>query len=236
MNMSTPKEQYIENLFDSIASKYDLLNSILSLGLHKRWRRFAARLCGLSDGDRALDVCAGTMDLAIEIAKIVGATGSVTAVDFSRSMLSIGERKLKEREIGNIVSVEARAESLPFCSESFRAATIGFGLRNVSSVNDTLAEMTRVVERGGRVLVLEFARPKGFLFKYPYLLYLRTLVPLIGWLVHGQRDPYSYLPESICRFHSRQELAMMMKKVGLDDVRIYDLAAGAVAIYVGTKR
>lgn len=236
MNMSTTKEQYIESLFDSIASEYDLLNSILSLGLHKRWRVFAARLCGLSVGDRALDVCAGTMDLAIEIAKIVGRTGSVTAADFSHSMLSVGERKLKERKIGNIVSVEARAESLPFCSESFRAATIGFGLRNVSSVDDTLAEMTRVVERGGKVVVLEFARPEGCLFKYPYLLYLRALVPVIGWLVHGRRDPYSYLSESICRFHSRQELAMMMKKVGLEDVRIYDLAGGAVAVYLGTKR
>lgn len=233
--MSASKEQYIESLFDSIAPKYDLLNSILSFGLHKRWRVFTARLCGLSEGDRALDVCAGTMDLAIEIAKVVGKTGSVMAVDFSRSMLDVGQRKLKELEIGNIVSVEARAESLPFCSESFRAATIGFGLRNVSSVDDTLAEMARVVKRGGRVLVLEFARPKRLLFKYPYLLYLRTLVPLIGWLVHGQKDPYNYLPESICRFNSRQELAMMMKKVGLEDVRIYDLAGGAVAIHVGTK-
>ena len=238
MEMDTPtsKETYVENLFNSIAPTYDVLNSILSFGLHKRWRVFAAKQCNLSAGKSALDVCAGTLDLAIELAKIVGKSGSVVAVDFSRNMLEVGLKKLAKQKVENILPVEANAENLPFRSSSFHAVTIGFGLRNVGNIEKTLAELARVVERGGRVVVLEFAKPNSLVLRGLYFVYLNLLLPFIGRIIHGNKEPYTYLSKSIQSFCSRQELIGVMKKIGLKNVDVYDLAGGAVAVYVGIKK
>ncbi|HUV05163.1 MAG TPA: bifunctional demethylmenaquinone methyltransferase/2-methoxy-6-polyprenyl-1,4-benzoquinol methylase UbiE [Armatimonadota bacterium] len=230
------KEEYIEELFASIAPRYDLLNSILSFNCHKRWRAFAVRQCGLSQGDAALDVCAGTLDLAIELAKVVGPTGRVVAVDFCRPMLDVGRRKLEKRGIGSLFPAEGSAERLPALSNSFDAATIGFALRNVVSVENTLAEMVRVVKPGGRVVSLELAKPEGPVFRRLHRLYFYHVLPFIGGAVNGRREAYQYLPESLERFHSREELSGMMRKAGLGDVRVHDLAGGAVAVHVGTKK
>ena len=230
------KAEYIERLFASIAPRYDLLNSILSFNCHKGWRRFAANHCGLQPDDRALDVCAGTLDFAIELAKVVGRNGSVTAVDFCRPMLEVGKRKLAKRGIGNVAVMEADAESLPLETDSFRAATIGFALRNVSSVEKTLAEMARVVTPGGRVVCLELAQPRGRLLRAIYGLYSNRFLPFIGSAVNGKREPYEYLPASIASFISREDLAAIMEKVGLTDIAIYDLTGGTATVHVGTKK
>jgi len=230
------KEKYVEQLFASIAPRYDLLNSILSFNCHKRWRAFAVRQCRLSPGDAALDVCAGTLDLAIELSKVVGPTGRVVGVDFCRPMLDIGRRKLEKRRIGNVFPVEGNAERLPVPSNSFQAAIIGFALRNVASVENTLAEMARVVEPGGRVVSLELARLEKPVFGWLYRLYFYHILPVVGGAINGRREPYKYLPESLKHFCSREELSRIMQKVGLGDVRVYNLAGGAVAVHVGTKK
>ena len=230
------KEQYVERLFASIAPRYDLLNSILSFNRHKRWRAFGARECRLSPGDKAIDVCAGTMDFAIELSKIVGPSGMVLGVDFCRPMLNIGREKLRENDIRNVEIVEGNAERLPVASNSFRAATIGFALRNVASVEQTLAEMARVVSPGGRVVSLELARPAGPVFRRIYSLYFKYGLPLIGGLVNRDRGPYEYLPSSVARFCSREELCRIMEKIGLVDVHVKDLTSGVVTAHTGTKQ
>ena len=230
------KEKYIEELFASIAPRYDLLNTILSFNCHRRWRAFAVRQCGLSPGDAALDVCAGTLDIAIELSRAVGTSGGVVGVDFCRPMLEVGRAKLKKRRIGNVFLVEGNAEHLPLPSNLFGAATIGFALRNVASVENTLAEMARVAKPGGRVVSLELAKPEAPVFRHLYGLYFNHILPLIGGVVNGGRGPYEYLPESVRRFHSREELSRIMQNVGLGDVRVYNLAGGAVAVHVGTKK
>lgn len=229
------KETYVENLFSSIAPKYDLLNSVLSLNLHKSWRRFAVRQCGLSPGDRALDVGAGTMDFAIELSKAVGPEGRVVGVDFCGPMLQIGAGKLARREIGNVLVAQANAERLPFSDDAFRASTTGFVLRNVASVENALAEMARVTAPGGRVISLELAKPRGPVFRRIYDMYFYYLLPAIGGVVNGEREPYQYLPNSLKSFHSREELALIMEKVGLTDVKVFDLTGGIVAVHAGTK-
>lgn len=230
------KEQYIKQLFAHIAPKYDLLNSLLSFNQHKYWRKFAARQCRLSPGDSALDVAAGTLEFAFELSRAVGIEGKVVGVDFCRPMLEIGRKKLDKRRIRNITLIEGNAERLPVQSDSFQAATIGFALRNVASVENTLAEMARVIKPGGRVVSLEFAKPEGTLFRHIYNLYFSHILPLIGGAVSGRRESYEYLPDSVKRFHSREELSRIMQKVGLGDIKVYDLTGGIVAVHIGTKR
>jgi demethylmenaquinone methyltransferase/2-methoxy-6-polyprenyl-1,4-benzoquinol methylase len=236
MPQSPPKEDFIRGLFASIAPRYDLLNSILSFNRHKSWRAFAVRQCGLSPGDAAIDVGAGTLDFAIELSKAVGESGRVVAVDFCRPMFEIGLPKLRKRGIANISLVEGNAECLPLPSNSFRAATIGFVLRNVQSVERTIAEMTRVVQPGGKVVCLELAKPRGRLFGPVHSAYFYRILPFIGGIVNRRREPYEYLPASLKDFCSREELTGIMEKEGLGDIRVYDLTGGVVAVHVGTKR
>jgi demethylmenaquinone methyltransferase/2-methoxy-6-polyprenyl-1,4-benzoquinol methylase len=236
MSVTPKKADFVRELFASIAPRYDLLNSILSFNRHKYWRAFAVRQCGLSHGDAALDVGAGTLDFAIELSRAVGESGRVIAVDFCRPMLEIGSEKLGKRGITNVSLIEGNAEQLPVPSDSFRAATTGFVLRNVESVRRTIAEMARAVEPGGRVVCLELAKPKGRVFGPIYNLYFNRALPCIGGIANRRRGPYDYLPASLEDFCSREELAGIMEKEGLGDVRIWDLTGGVVAIHVGTKK
>lgn len=231
----SPKEEYVKKLFSSIAARYDLLNTILSFNCHKRWRCFAADKCNLQENGVALDAAAGTLDISIELSKAVGQNGSVSAVDFCLPMLDAGLPKLKKRDIRNISVVQGNAEHLPFPSEVFDAATIGFALRNVSSVGNTIAEMARVVKSGGKVVSLELAKPEGAVFKNIYNMYFYRILPMIGGLFNGRLEPYAYLPASLKSFYSREELAQIMRDAGLQDVRVYNLTGGIVAVHVGTK-
>ena len=229
------KERYVEGLFAAIAPKYDLLNSVISFNRHRRWRRFAVKAAGLAPGDLALDVAAGTGDFSFELAEAVGGTGSVVAVDFCAPMVEIGRRKSERRGYGNISWMLGNATGLPFEADVFDCAVIGFALRNVASAQRTIAEMARVIKPGGRVVSLEINKPTSALFRPIWAAYFYGLLPGLARALGGKREAYTYLPDSVKRFYSRQELSQIMLDSGLEDVRVYDLTMGVVCAHVGRK-
>ena len=230
------KHRYVREMFDAIAPRYDLLNSILSLRLHHRWRAAAVRAAALRPGDRALDVCTGTGDLAFALARAVGPKGGVDATDFSESMLGLARvKQAKRADAAKVRFSAADTQALPFPDGAYRAATVAFGIRNVADIDRGLREMARVVERGGRVVLLEFNRPRVCWFAALHGLYSRALMPLLGGWISGRRSAYAYLPASVDAFHSREELARKMEAAGLRSVVWHDLLLGAVVLHVGEK-
>lgn len=228
------KHRYVQAMFDAIAPRYDLLNSVLSLRLHHGWRRTAASHAALSPGDVALDVCTGTGDLAFELARRVGQKGQIIGSDFSLPMLRLGERKKQNKN--NLRFVLADTQSLPFSSNLFDAVTVGFGIRNVAEIEKGLAEMARVARPGGRVVILEFNQPHSPLFAALYRWYSFTVLPRLGGWVSGRRAAYDYLPSSVAAFHSRDALRKMMERAGLTDIGIVDLSFGTVVVHRGVKQ
>jgi demethylmenaquinone methyltransferase/2-methoxy-6-polyprenyl-1,4-benzoquinol methylase len=220
-------------MFDAIAPRYDLLNSLLSLSLHHGWRREAARQTGLKAGGCALDVCTGTGDLAVELARLAGERGRVWATDFSLPMLQHGEDKLAARTGGVAKMALADTLALPFAADTFDAVSVGFGIRNVADVEAGIQEMARVARPGGRVVLLEFNRPLNPFIARLYDFYSFRVMPFVGGLVSGRREAYEYLPSSVKAFHSREELTAMMERAGLEDVRVTDLILGTVVIHQG---
>lgn len=229
------KEAYVEGLFSSIASKYDLLNSVMSLCMHKAWRRFAVGKCGIRPGCDALDVCCGTGDFAFELAKVVGETGSVSGVDFSLQMLELARQKARRNGYGWVNFLAANACSLPFEDNSFDCVTVGFGLRNVADLGKAVSEMVRVVRPGGKVVCLEISKVRNSLLVLPWKLYFYTLTPYTAGLFRSKKEAYEYLPRSVKSFISREELAAEFRKWGLCDVEYHDLTFGAVCVHVGSK-
>jgi len=226
------KARYVRAMFDAIAPRYDLLNSVLSFTIHYRWRAYAARCAALKDGDSALDVCCGTGDFARELRRRVGRTGQLMGIDFSLPMLKAGQTKAQADQVA---TAQADALRLPFPDNAFNAAVIGFGLRNVADPGAGLAEMARTVKSGGRVVCLEFSQPKLPLLRGLYNLYSLKVMPLVGGLVSGRREAYSYLPQSVARWKSREELADLMRRAGLQDIRTRDLTFGIACVHTGTK-
>jgi demethylmenaquinone methyltransferase/2-methoxy-6-polyprenyl-1,4-benzoquinol methylase len=224
----TLPEPQVQAMFDRIAGVYDLMNSLMTAGLHHRWRQRAADMAALSPGDRALDVATGTGDLAIELSRRVGAEGEVVGSDFSEGMLELARRKAPELrfEHGN-------ALDLPYDDDSFDAATVGFGARNFSDLPQSLREMARVVRPGGRVVILEITTPERPPLSLFFRLWFDRLVPLLGRFA-GDSDAYSYLPSSVRRFPNARGLAAAMAAVGMVDVRWLVTAGGIIAIHVGT--
>ena len=227
------KQVYVEAMFDAIAPRYDLLNSVLSLRLHHHWRRLAAAQADLKPGDSALDVCTGTGDFALELGRRVGPTGRVVGTDFSREMLHWGQPKVATAH--NVTLEWADTQALPFEDNTFDAVTVAFGIRNVAQIEKGLAEMVRVAKPGGRVVILEFNRPTNPLVAWGYGLY-QKLMPWIGGVVSGRRTAYAYLPASIDAFHSRAALSTLLEGAGLTQVRVTDLNLGTVVIHRGVKR
>jgi demethylmenaquinone methyltransferase/2-methoxy-6-polyprenyl-1,4-benzoquinol methylase len=215
-------------MFDRIAGVYDLMNSVMTVGLHHRWRERAADMAALSPGDRVLDVATGTGDLAIELSRRVGAEGEVVGSDFSEGMLDLARRKAPELrfEHGN-------ALALPYDDDTFDAATVGFGARNFSDLPQGLREMARVVRPGGRVVILEITAPERPPLSLFFRLWFDRIVPLLG-RVAGDSDAYSYLPSSVRRFPNARGLAAAMSAVGMVDVRWLLTAGGIIAIHAGT--
>jgi demethylmenaquinone methyltransferase/2-methoxy-6-polyprenyl-1,4-benzoquinol methylase len=219
-------------MFDRIADRYDLMNSVMSAGLHHRWRTRAADLARLGPGQSGIDVCCGTGDLALELKRRVGPRGEVAAIDFSDSMLELARRK--SARLGLEVSYKhANALELPFADDSFDAATVGFGVRNLMDLSRGLSELTRVVRPGGRVVILEITTPTRPPLSWFYALWFDRLVPLLGALA-GDRDAYTYLPSSVRRFPPALELAALMSEVGLREITYVLLAGGIVAIHAAT--
>jgi len=230
------KEAYVHELFSKIAHRYDLLNTVLSFNRDKYWRRFAVARCGLRPGGCGVDVCCGTGMFALEQARVVGTTGRVVGVDFCEEMLARGRKNVARTPYKDVIEfVWGNAMDLPFPDDTFDCATIGFALRNVSDIAQTIREMMRVVRPGGRVVSLELAKPSRPLFKQAYYLYFNHLVPLLGRLGVGLEGPYRYLPHSLKSFPHQAEIRDLFAAVGLQDAHYFELTGGIVAVHVGMK-
>jgi len=226
----------VAQVFHSVASKYDLMNDLMSFGIHRLWKRFTLEMSGVRRGQRVLDLAGGTGDLAAKFAGLVGAEGEVVLADINPSMLEVGRRRLADAGIvGNVEFAQVDAEALPFPDNHFDCITIAFGLRNVTHKEKALASMHRVLKPGGRLLVLEFSKPNAPGLGPVYDAYSFSVMPLMGQLVTGDRDSYKYLAESI-RMHPDQEtLKAMMEAAGFDKVDYHNLTGGIVALHRGFK-
>jgi demethylmenaquinone methyltransferase/2-methoxy-6-polyprenyl-1,4-benzoquinol methylase len=231
--VSETKRVRVRAMFGRVAERYDRLNSSLSGGMHHRWRRFAVRECAFPPGGRALDVAVGTGDFAIET---IAHGGTAVGVDPCEPMLAVGRRKLERLGLAQRVRmVCGEAEALPVPDNAFDSATIGFGLRNVTDIDRTFAEMARAVRPGGKVVSLEIAKPRIPIFRELFFFYFYTLSPWLARLLGGDAQAYQYLPESLKAFKSREELCDSMRRAGLIDVHFHDLMGGSVCVHVGTK-
>ena len=228
----TLEEPQVRAMFDRIASVYDTMNSVMTAGLHHRWRERAADLTRARPGDRALDVATGTGDLALVLARRVGPAGEVVACDFSQRMLELGREKSASAR-ADVRFEAANALALPYPDDAFDAATVGFGARNFADLERGLAEMTRVLRPGGRVVVLEITTPQRPPLSWFFRLWFDRLVPLIGRFA-GDSAAYSYLPSSVRRFPGPEELGGVLARAGLADVRWILTAGGTIALHSGT--
>jgi demethylmenaquinone methyltransferase/2-methoxy-6-polyprenyl-1,4-benzoquinol methylase len=232
----TDKVSLVANVFHSVAAKYDLMNDVMSLGIHRLWKRFTIDCSGVRPGHQVLDLAGGTGDITALFSKRVGPTGKVILADINESMLNVGRDKLRDLGlVNNIDYVQANAEALPFADNSFDIISIGFGLRNVTDKDAALRSMFRVLKPGGRLLVLEFSKPEYEWLSKVYDLYSFKLLPAIGGLVANDKESYQYLAESI-RMHPDQDtLKQMMETAGFEHVSYHNLTGGIVALHKGYK-
>ena len=232
----TEKAGLVAGVFHSVAARYDLMNDLMSGGIHRVWKRFTIELSGVRRGQRVLDIAGGTGDLAAKFSRIVGDAGEVVLADINSSMLEVGREKLTDKGIvGNMRYVQANAECLPFPDNHFDCLTIAFGLRNVTDKDAALRSMHRVLKPGGRCLVLEFSKPASEVISKLYDQYSFSVLPRMGQLVAGDSESYRYLAESI-RMHPDQEtLKGMMDEAGFVNTSYYNLTGGIVALHRGIK-
>jgi demethylmenaquinone methyltransferase/2-methoxy-6-polyprenyl-1,4-benzoquinol methylase len=230
------KQERVRAVFDSVATRYDLMNDLMSMGIHRLWKRRAVEMAGVRRGQRVLDLAAGTGDLAEKFSRIVGPHGEVVMSDINEAMLGQGRSRLVDAGVvGNLDYAMANAEALPFASDSFDCVTIAFGLRNVTHKQFALNEMFRVLRPGGRALILEFSHPTIAPLARAYDAYSFSILPMMGKLVAGDADSYRYLAESI-RMHPDQEtLLSMMEQAGFERCTFVNLTGGVVAIHRGYK-
>ena len=230
------KASLVAEVFRSVAPKYDLMNDLMSLGMHRLWKKLTIQEAALRPGQCVLDVASGTGDLAKAFAKQVGATGKVVMTDINDAMLAVGRDRLIDAGVlGNIECVQADAEKLPFADNYFDCVTIAFGLRNVTNKDIALRSMYRVLKPGGKLLILEFSHPVQPLLGKIYDLYSFNVIPKLGELVTQDRDSYQYLVESI-RMHPKQDvLKAMLEEAGFEDVSYHNMNGGIVALHKGFK-
>ncbi|MES9955830.1 MAG: bifunctional demethylmenaquinone methyltransferase/2-methoxy-6-polyprenyl-1,4-benzoquinol methylase UbiE [Sedimenticola sp.] len=226
----------VRQVFDSVATRYDLMNDLMSMGIHRLWKRFAVELAGIRRGQKVLDLASGTGDLASRFAGLVGPEGLVVMTDINAAMLDEGRKRMvDEGLVGNVEYSQVNAEKIPFPDNTFDCITIAFGLRNVTDKQQALNEMHRVLKPGGRVLVLEFSHPTGKPLKQVYDIYSFKLLPMMGRLVANDEESYRYLAESI-RMHPDQEtLKGMMEQAGLERCDYHNMTGGIVAAHRGFK-
>ena len=233
---TTQKEQKVAQVFHSVASKYDVMNDLMSFGIHRLWKRFAINMSGVRRGQRVLDIAGGTGDLAKVFSREVGPTGHVVLSDINESMLNVGRDRLIDAGCTNVDFVLANAETLePFEDNSFDLVTISFGLRNVTDKDAALQAMHRVLKPGGRLLVLEFSKPVFEPFSKLYDLYSFTALPLMGKLIANDSESYKYLAESIRMHPDQRTLKGMMENAGLQNCDYHNLTGGIVAVHRGFK-
>lgn len=236
MRSAADQRTWVRDAFHRIAGRYDLLNHILSGGLHILWKRAAVRAAGLRPGGVALDVCCGTADLVLLASRAVGPAGRAIGVDFAKGMLAVGARRLRAaRPQARTSLVCADAEALPFVDESTDAVSFAFGIRNVASPSGALREAHRVLRPGGRVVVLEFGHPEARWLRAIYNIYLRTVVPRLGSILSSRSDAYQYLHDSIRQWMNPDALAGVMRNAGFHDVGYWLLAGGIAVLHVAVK-
>jgi demethylmenaquinone methyltransferase/2-methoxy-6-polyprenyl-1,4-benzoquinol methylase len=221
-------------MFDRVASNYDALNSVMTAGLHHRWRERAAGRAELKPGDSALDVCCGTGDLALELSSRVAPGGHVVGCDFSEPMLDLAREKAASRQAQGVRFEWADALQMPYDGERFDAVTVGFGVRNLADLDRGLREMARVLKPGGRLVILEITQPTRPPLSTFYSLWFDRIVPLFG-AFSGDSEAYSYLPESVRSFPSPRALAEKIDRAGFERIRYTVLAGGIIAIHSGLR-
>jgi demethylmenaquinone methyltransferase/2-methoxy-6-polyprenyl-1,4-benzoquinol methylase len=228
------KERLVRGVFDSVATKYDLMNDLMSLGVHRLWKRHFIAISNIQPGQRVLDLAGGTGDIAALMSKRVGSSGSVVLSDINAAMLAVGRQRMEDQGlVSNIEYSLANAEKLPFADAEFDAVTIAFGLRNVTDKAAALKEMLRVLKPGGRAMILEFSKVEFEGLKKIYDTYSFGILPKIGKLVADDEDSYQYLAESIRKHPGQDELADMMVEAGFSNVTYRNLTGGVVAIHSG---
>ncbi|ACA84824.1 bifunctional demethylmenaquinone methyltransferase/2-methoxy-6-polyprenyl-1,4-benzoquinol methylase UbiE [Shewanella woodyi] len=233
---SDQKADMVAGVFHSVAAKYDIMNDVMSFGIHRMWKRFTIESAGARPGMKVLDLAGGTGDLTAKFSHIVGDKGQVTLADINDSMLKVGREKLRDKGIvGNVNYVQANAEALPFPDNHFDIITIAFGLRNVTDKDAAIRSMLRVLKPGGKLLVLEFSKPKHDVMRKVYDLYSFKVMPKMGALITQDAESYEYLAESI-RMHPDQEtLKGMMVDAGFEQVEYTNMTDGIVALHKGYK-
>ena len=227
------KARRVRGVFDSVASKYDIMNDLMSGGLHRAWKAYTIMVANLKEGDQVLDIAGGTGDLSLAFAKKVGTTGRVVHTDINEAMLRVGRDRLNDKGI-LLPTVVCDAEKLPFPDQHFNLVSVAFGLRNMTHKDAALKEMCRVLKPGGKLLVLEFSKVAKPLEK-AYDWYSFNILPRIGSLVAGDADSYRYLAESIRMHPGQQELKALMQQAGFGHVDYHNMTAGVVALHVGIK-
>ncbi len=229
----TEKASRVRGVFDSVASKYDVMNDLMSMGLHRVWKAYTVMVANLKPGQQVLDIAGGTGDLAMAFAKQVGATGQVVHTDINEAMLRVGRERLINHGLA-LPTLVCDAEKLPFPDAHFDLVSVAFGLRNMTHKDAALREMARVLKPRGRLLVLEFSKVAEPLRK-PYDWYSFKILPKLGQLVAGDANSYRYLAESIRMHPDQKELKALMKANGFGHVDVHNLTAGVVALHVGVK-
>lgn len=230
------KVQRVADVFHSVASKYDLMNDLMSGGVHRLWKRITIEQSGVRTGHSVLDIAGGTGDLTMRFSRLVGPTGKVVLADINDSMLKVGRDKLLDKGVtGNVEFVQANAECLPFPDNTFDVITIAFGLRNVTDKDAALRSMARVLKPGGKLMVLEFSKTNNPLLTKAYDFYSFNILPKMGSAIAGDAESYRYLAESI-RMHPDQEtLKNMMQGAGLSNCKYQNMTGGVVALHTGIK-
>lgn len=235
MNPTKSKEQFVHEVFESIAPKYDLMNDVLSFRRHKAWRKKTMKRMGVRPGDTAIDLCCGTCDWTVSMAR-ESRTGRIVGLDFSRNMLERGSRKVEALGLEKQIElVEGNAMALPYPDNTFDYATIGFALRNVPDLVKVIGEMKRVVKPGGMVVSLELSKPTWQPFKSVYYFYFQRILPFLGRLLAKRYDQYKWLPESLIHFPDHKELARIFREAGLAGVEARPFTGGIAALHLGIK-
>jgi demethylmenaquinone methyltransferase/2-methoxy-6-polyprenyl-1,4-benzoquinol methylase len=233
-DQATSKKQQVTNMFDAIAPKYDFLNQLLSLGIHKGWRKKSINLLKQAQPKTILDIATGTADFAIEAMRLK--PEKVTGIDISEGMLKLGREKVNKLGLQHKIELKlADSENLPFSDNSFDAITVGFGVRNFEHLEKGIRDMYRVLKPGGSMIILEFSKPRVFPVKQLYMIYFRYITPFIGKLFSKDNSAYSYLPESVNAFPDGKDFLKILEKTGLKEAKTISLSFGIASIYISKK-